>query len=262
MWCVRRSTTRLRLRRRPRRRSEGIPRWFITPARVHPQRVPPSRRRGRAPRRRGRRGRLVDTPRDHDRRVRRGVAGRPGVHHAVRSPPRHVAHQGPRDGRHRSPGRGRGGEPTARRDVDVWRDRRPLAVDGRQKPPPRNGVLGLIVITANSFIDGVERRPLPGSHRRHGSSRRYGLAVITMTPPGRGRSRGANSWIPSGFGRVTPRDTAASRSGPGARRRRPRRRPGRRRTGPGGVRPRRRRRRAPRRRRRGRRLAAVRRFPG
>jgi hypothetical protein len=40
----------------------------------------------------------------------------------------------------------------------------------------------LIVITANSFIDGVERRPLPGSHRRHGSSRPYRLAVITITP--------------------------------------------------------------------------------
>ena len=40
----------------------------------------------------------------------------------------------------------------------------------------------LIVITANSFIDGVERRPLPGSHRRHGSSRPYRLAVITMSP--------------------------------------------------------------------------------
>ena len=31
-------------------------------------------------------------------------------------------------------------------------------------------------------MDGVERRPLPGSHRRHGSSRRYRLAVITITP--------------------------------------------------------------------------------
>jgi hypothetical protein len=40
---------------------------------------------------------------------------------------------------------------------------------------------GLMVITANSFIDGVERRPLPGSHRRHGSSRRYRLAVITIS---------------------------------------------------------------------------------
>ncbi len=31
---------------------------------------------------------------------------------------------------------------------------------------------GLIVITANSFMHGVEKRPLPASHRRHGSSRR------------------------------------------------------------------------------------------
>ena len=58
--------------------------------------------------------------------------------------------------------------------------RRPRASDGRARVPPV-GDGGLIVITANSFIDGVEGRPLPGSHRRHGSSRRYRLAVITMS---------------------------------------------------------------------------------
>jgi hypothetical protein len=44
-----------------------------------------------------------------------------------------------------------------------------------------SGRLPLIVITANSFIDGVERRRFSGSHHRHGSSRRYRLAVITIS---------------------------------------------------------------------------------
>jgi len=35
----------------------------------------------------------------------------------------------------------------------------------------RGVVYHLIVITANSFIDGVERRRFSGSHHRHGSSR-------------------------------------------------------------------------------------------
>ena len=37
------------------------------------------------------------------------------------------------------------------------------------------------MITANGFIDDVEKLRFSGSHHRYGSSRRYGLAVITMT---------------------------------------------------------------------------------
>ncbi len=46
---------------------------------------------------------------------------------------------------------------------------------------PANGAVGgLIVITANSVIDGVERRRVRGSHHRHGRSRRDRLTVISM----------------------------------------------------------------------------------
>jgi len=47
-----------------------------------------------------------------------------------------------------------------------------------RKPSRRDG---LIVITANSFIDGVERRRFSGPNHGCGSSRRYRLAVISIS---------------------------------------------------------------------------------
>jgi len=57
---------------------------------------------------------------------------------------------------------------------------------GTALPDVRRGA-PLIVITANSFTDGVERRRFSGSHHRHGSSRRQRLAVITSVLPPRER---------------------------------------------------------------------------